>query len=338
MAEDQVANRFDDVVLPWQEANWQRLFAAKSSGRMPHALLLTGNIGLGKSRFAHRLAASLLCRDPQEDDGKPCGHCQSCRLLRAETHPDFTWIQPEEPGKAIKIDAIREFTQKGALTSRSGGFKAIIVEPADALNIAAANSLLKTLEEPVEHTVIILVTANAGRLPATIRSRCQRYHFTPPDESSAVTWLNQRLAGSDDVHLLLSLASGAPLLALQFAQNGTLVERSKMIDELYAIIKNRQDPLAVALRWNGLDQVRLIKWLSGWVIDLIRLKIAPESANIINVDERERLQALARKVNSRKLYGLMDRLFEANRTLGAQLNTQMQLESLLLDWAGISVE
>ena len=334
MDEPSVINK--SVLLPWHDTNWQRLIASKKADRMPHALLLTGGAGLGKSHFAHLLASLLLCENVR-DDGMPCGDCQSCRLLRSDTHPDFTLIEPEEPGKAIKIDTIREFTQKGTLTSRSGGYKAIIIEPADALNTAAANSLLKTLEEPVARTVIILVTANAGRLPATIRSRCQRYHFTPPDENFAVEWLNQKVEDSNTA-LLLSLASGAPLLALKYAEDGTLSERAKMIEELLTMLKGNQDPIRIAHRWSNLDQKGVVKWFSGWVIDLIRLKIAPESAAIINIDQREHLQALARNVNSRKLYALMDRLFEANRTLGAQLNTQMQLESLLLDWVGIGAE
>ncbi|AKH19629.1 DNA polymerase III subunit delta' [Sedimenticola thiotaurini] len=324
-----------EAVLPWQATHWQRLMAAKQSARLPHALLLTGGLGLGKSWFAHRLAAALLCTEPQEE-GRPCGNCQGCRLLRAGSHPDFTWIQPEEPGKAIKIDAIREFTQKEGLTSRSGGYKIIIIEPADALNTAAANSLLKTLEEPVERTVMVLVTANAGRLPATIRSRCQRYHFTPPDPATAQNWLAEQIHGNGDLPLLLSLASGAPLLALNYAREGILEERARVLDDLIGILKG-SDPIGVALRWSKLDQLSLINWFSGWVIDLIRLKIAPESAHIMNVDQRDRLHALARKVNSRKLYALLDQLLEANRTLGSQLNTQMQLESLLLNWAGIGV-
>jgi len=325
-----------EAVLPWQATNWQRLMAARQSGRMPHALLLTGGLGLGKSWFAHRLAAALLCTEPQAE-GRPCGSCQGCRLLRAGTHPDFTWIQPEEPGKAIKIDAVREFTQKEGLTSRSGGYKIIIIEPADALNTAAANSLLKTLEEPVERTVMVLVTANAGRLPATIRSRCQRYHFTSPEPTIAQSWLAEQIPDSAHIPLLLSLASGAPVLALNYARDGILEERARVLDDLVGILKGG-DPIAVAERWSKLEQLSLINWFSGWVIDLIRLRMAPESAHIMNVDQRDRLHALARKVNSKKLYALLDQILEANRTLGAQLNTQMQLESLLLNWAGIGVE
>ncbi len=322
--------------LPWQMNQWQRLFEAKKDNRLPHALLLTGSAGLGKSHFAHLLAASLLCNAPQETD-TPCGVCKGCRLVDADTHPDYTLITPEEPGKAIKIDTIRQFTQRGSLTSQSGGFKVIIIEPADALNTAAANSLLKTLEEPVDRTVMILVSASAGKLPATIRSRCQQYHFTPPTATTAVAWLNEHVNDSDP-SLLLSLASGAPLLALKYATEGALAERTKMIEELTGIFKKTDNPISIALRWSQLDQGSVVKWFSGWVIDLIRVKIGSESAAIINIDQRERLHALSRKVNSKKLYALMDRLFEANRTLGAQLNTQMQLESLLLDWADIGVE
>lgn len=334
MTDDSLYN--ERTLLPWQMAQWQRLLEAKKSHRFPHALLLTGSAGLGKSHFAHLLVASLLCQNPQESD-TPCGVCKGCRLVAADTHPDYTLIRPEEPGKAIKIDTIRQFTQRGSLTSQSGGYKAIIIEPADALNTAAANSLLKTLEEPVDDTVLILVTASAGRLPATIRSRCQQYHFTPPNPSSAIAWLNEQVQGVNP-SLLLSLASGAPLLALKYANDGSLEERAQMIKELTGILRKNDSPITIALRWSKLDQNSVIKWFSGWVIDLIRVKIGSESADIINIDHREHLQALSRKVNSKRLYALMDRLFEANRTLGAQLNTQMQLESLLLDWADIGVE
>lgn len=324
--------------LPWQASNWQRLSGCIESDRMPHAVLLTGTAGVGKARFARALAAALLC-EAKDGQGVACGTCKGCRMLQAGTHPDFTLIQPEEPGKAIRIDTIREFTARGALTSQSGGYKAIILEPADALNTAAANSLLKTLEEPVERTVMILVTSRPGRLPATIRSRCQRYDFPPPEAAGARAWLQQQGIGDpSQAELLLSLAAGAPLRALDYARNGTLEERDDMIRETQAILAGKEDPVVVAQRWSQLDQGQVIQWFSGWLIDIIRLKIASQAAAIINIDQRERLQVLAREVNSKRVYALLDRLIEANRTLGAQLNTQMQLESLLLDWADLGVE
>lgn len=336
---DETAWIAGSIPLPWQVSHWQRLSACIRSDRMPHAVLLTGASGVGKAYFARLLAAALVCHE-KDQQGIACGKCKNCRMLEAGTHPDFILIQPEEPGKAIRIDVIREFTRKGSLTSQTGGYKAIILEPADALNTAAANSLLKTLEEPVERTVMILVTSRSGRLPATIRSRCQRYDFPPPNTGIAQKWLEQQESVKDpgQGRLLLSLASGAPLQALDYARNGTLEERASMIKETRSILKGQLDPVAVALRWSQLDQRNVIQWFSGWLIDIIRLKIASQSADIINIDQRELLQVLAREVNSKKVYALLDQLIEANRTLGTQLNTQMQLESLLLDWADLGVK
>ena len=314
--------------LPWHEQNWKRLLSAKASGRLPHALLLTGAQGLGKHNFAVRLAASLLCKSPDEN-GKPCGGCQSCHLFKAGTHPDFTRIEPEEPGKAIRIDTIREFTGKGALTSQSGGYKVTIIEPADAMNTAAANSLLKTLEEPVDWTVMVLVSNRPGRLPATVRSRCQQYAFNAPNRQQSVQWLSGHVSQADPA-LLLALSSGAPLEALKLADPETLSERKKMLDEFVAVINCKQDPVTVAERWNKQEFSRSMHWLCGWLIDMIRLKMVPDSSEIINLDQRERLQALGLKLESRRLYQLLDRIFEAIRTLGSQLNSQMILEGVLL--------
>lgn len=314
--------------LPWHEQNWKRLLSAKASGRLPHALLLTGTQGLGKHRFAVRLAASLLCKS-SDQSGRPCGSCQSCHLFKAGTHPDFTLLEPEEPGKAIRIDTIREFTGKGSLTSQSGGYKVTIIEPADAMNTAAANSLLKTLEEPVSWTIMILVSNRPGRLPATVRSRCQQYAFSAPDRRQSVEWLSDHV-GQADPALLLALGSGAPLEALKLADPETLSERKKMLDEFVAVMNHQQDPVIVAERWNKQELSRSLHWLCGWLIDMIRLKMVPESSEIINLDQRERLQALGLKLESRKLYQFLDRVYLAIRTLGSQLNSQMILEGVLL--------
>ncbi len=314
--------------LPWQEQNWKRLLSAKVSGRLPHALLLTGTQGLGKYRFAVRLAASLLCKSPDQS-GRPCGSCQSCHLFKADTHPDFTLIEPEGPGKAIKIDTIREFTEKESLTSQSGGYKVTIIEPADAMNTAAVNSLLKTLEEPVSWTVMILISNRPGRLLATVRSRCQQYAFSAPDRRQSVQWLSGHV-GQADPALLLALGSGAPLEALKLADPETLSERKKMLDEFVAVMSHQQDPVMAAERWNKQDLSRSLHWLCGWLIDMIRLKMVPESPGLINLDQRECLQALGLKLESRELYLFLDRVYQAIRTLGSQLNSQMILEGVLL--------
>ncbi|MES9858000.1 MAG: DNA polymerase III subunit delta' [Sedimenticola sp.] len=316
------------VVMPWHSENWQRLQQARERGRLPHALLITGAEGLGKHPFGVRLAASLLCKSPM-DAGQPCGNCQGCHLFKAETHPDYRRIEPEEVGKAIKVDAIREFTSKETLTSQAGGFKVAIIEPADALNIAAANSLLKTLEEPVDWTIMILISSRPGRLPATIRSRCQRYHFVAPERAQAIEWLShQGVAQSPE--LLLSLTSGSPLTALASADPELLAERKRMLDEFSAIVKQERDPVAVAERWDKLPFARTLHWFCSWIVDMIRLRSVNEALEVINTDQRQRFLLLAQEMDLKQLYDLLDRTYEAIRLSSAQLNTQMLLEGLLM--------
>ncbi|MET0047708.1 MAG: DNA polymerase III subunit delta' [Sedimenticola sp.] len=319
-----------DLAFPWHEAIWERLQTARNSGRLPHALLLTGAEGVGKHQFAIRLAQSLLCEQPS-DRGEACGACKGCHLFQAGTHPDYTRIEPEEPGKAIRIDTVRAFTGKEGFTSQAGGFKVIIFEPADALNVAAANSLLKTLEEPVPWTVMILTTSNPGRLPATIRSRCQQVVFHTPERSAAESWLKDQ--GIDNPGLLLDMTSGAPMKALEMADPETLQARQSMLDEFINIHARKLDPVVVASRWSKLDLPRVLPWVCGWVIDILRLKTAATPPSLVNPDQKERLQGLAGELELIRLYKLLDVVYESVRTMGSQLNAQMILERILLGWA-----
>jgi len=304
---------------------------AHKGGRLPHALILTGATGLGKSQFAALLAHSLFCETP-DAAGLPCEQCRGCHLLRVGNHPDYRHIEPEEMGKAIKIDTIRAFVDKSALTALAGGYKVAVIEPADAMNTAAANSLLKTLEEPVPWTIIILVTSRPERLPATIRSRCQRITFPIPPRKQAIQWLAAE-GNQDNSELLLAMGSGAPLLAKALSVPDILRERTQMVDEFYGALKGKCDPIAVAGRWEKLEFPLVLNWLAGWLIDMLRLKIEAKPPVLYNPDQIQRLQLMAQILDFRVLYGMLDRVYEANRTIGAQLNIQLQLEGLLLAWA-----
>jgi len=318
--------------LPWHQMHWQRFLNSVEGARLPHAILLTGASGLGKRHFANRLAANLLCDAPSAS-GWPCGKCRGCQLLSAGTHPDLNPIEPEEPGKAIKIDSIRAFVQKEVLTSQLSGYKVIIIEPADALNVAAANSLLKTLEEPVAHTVMLLISDQPAKLPATIRSRCSQFQFAKPEEGLALDWLSSAIGNEFDPSLLLSLANGAPLKAIALADPDLLAEREKMLGEFAAIINQRVDPVITAARWDKLSLKQVLEWFTSWVVDMIRVQVNSKNAVLINIDQMTLLRDLGSNVQSKQLHLMLEELYQARRTLGGQLNTQMLLEGLLLKWS-----
>jgi DNA polymerase-3 subunit delta' len=284
---------------------------------------------MGKHALVEALAHSLLCESPGSD-GKPCGDCRGCRLFLSGNHPDFSVIAPEEEGKAIRIDAIREFTASEGLTSHSGGYKVILIEPAEAMNRAAANSLLKTLEEPVASTLIILNSARPADLPATIRSRCQQVNFAPPPEETARRWLETQTQ-SGDSGILLQLAAGAPLLALQYADQDILEQRQRMLEEFAAVIEEKLDPVDIAGKWEKLDLSRSLHWISGWIIDILKLAAGCNPQNLINRDQQKRLQGISVKLELKRLHRFLDLLYQANRSIDSTLNKRLLLEELLLN-------
>jgi DNA polymerase-3 subunit delta' len=313
---------------PWQQEIWDRLQQARSAARLPHALLFVGNRGMGKRALVEALAQSLLCESPGID-GKPCGECRGCRLFLSGNHPDFGVIAPEEEGKAIRIDSIREFTASEGLTSHSGGYKVMLIEPAESMNRAAANSLLKTLEEPVASTLIILNSARPADLPATIRSRCQQVNFPPPSEEMAGKWLDSQ-TGVKQSETVLQLASGAPLLALQYAGQDVLEQRQQMLGEFAAVIEEKLDPVDIAGRWEKHDFSRSLHWLSSWIVDILKLRSGADSQHLINRDQYKRLHGISVRLELKRLYRFLDLLYEINRNIDSTLNKRLLLEELLL--------
>jgi len=317
--------------LPWQTEIWRRLWQARRSQRLPHALLFTGQAGMGKGHFARCLAQALFCERPA-DHGVSCGLCHNCRLFATGSHPDYHLIAPAQDAKTqeIKVDAIRDLIERGVLTSSSGGQKVILIAPADHMNTAAANSLLKTLEEPVSSTLLILLTSQPNRLPATVRSRCQRSEFSA-DRARARSWLVQHTEHPRP-GLLLDLAGGAPLYALAMAQPEVLRERATMLSEFENSLHGRQDPLAVAERWAQLEPLHVLNWISGWVLDMLRLRHSPGAAPLFNTDQRETLATLAEQVEPKGLYRLLDEVLAGRREATSTLGKQFMLESILITW------
>ncbi len=320
--------------LPWHTHQWHTLNAARASGRMPHALLLRGPEGVGKHRFAERLAARLLCEHDVAQE-RPCATCRACRLVAAGTHPDLAHIGPLEGKTAIAIEQIRDLIEYVSLTRQYASQKVVLLAPADALTRPAANSLLKTLEEPPGSAVFVLISHRSTLLPATIRSRCQVVDFPVPPADVAREWLAARLDAGGDPQTLLALAQGAPLAALDLAtRESGLAGRTELLEDLVALAAGGADPVAAAARWRRWGLRAVVHWLCGHTADLIRLKCVPGRPKVTSTDLREPMQSLAQNLNLLFLFEFFDECLEARRALDLRqnLNEQLVLESLAVGW------
>ncbi|MDD5034782.1 MAG: DNA polymerase III subunit delta' [Methylococcaceae bacterium] len=313
--------------MDWLAGHWRRLSAHVETGRLPQALLIAGREGLGKGLLAEAFAKRLLCRHPGD---YACGQCPSCHLFEAHTHPDFLRVEPEEPGKIIPVDAIRGLIANLALKPQYSGHRVVVITPAHQMNAASANGLLKTLEEPDEHTLLLLLTDSPENLPATILSRCQRLDIAIPDRVQALSWLQGKNQG--DAEVLLTLAGGAPLKALQLAEAGIIEKRGEFFAAWYDLLRQVEEPAKVAEAWSKFPGETLTEWMVSWTMDLIRLRSAPHRSLIDNADLLESLQAAARKLNLRSLFAYLDQLQAARRMLSGQVNRQLVLEELLIRW------
>ena len=237
-------------VPPWQAGDWSRLQARRDRDALPHALLLCGPAGLGKRAFARSFAHGLLCM--QALGGYACGRCRSCLLLAAGTHPDLVELtcglrRDGTSRTEIVVEQIRDLSARLAMNSQFGGWQIACIDPADAMNTAAANALLKTLEEPSARTLLVLLADAPERLPPTIRSRCQRIEFRQPEADDALAWL--RAEGVSEEQQALAAAGGNPGLARDWARAGMLEQRGTVRNELAALAAGRGDPGSVARRW-----------------------------------------------------------------------------------------
>ncbi len=318
------------MIYPWQQTQWQNVRQQLQADRLPHGLLLAGPQGMGKLHFAQQLMASLLCQKV-DNEGLACGACSSCLLLAAQTHPDLSVLQAEAPGKAIKVDDVRRLGAQLNLTSQYGGYRVALIVDAHDMNINAANSLLKTLEEPTGGTILILVSSSPQKLPITVRSRCQAMAFKGPTTQQAVSWLEGQGVVPADVSGLLGLAHGAPLLALELQQGELLAHHQLLISSLLGVIKN-QPVVDRAEQLHKLPLPYLLNWLYDWVQDLIKLAQCGESATLVHEAWKKDLRQLATRCRLQGLYEYLDQLVKCKQLQTFPLNTQLLWEDLLLSW------
>lgn len=334
-----------DPLYPWQRNLWQRLLLLRE--RMPHAILLHGRQGIGKLVFAQALAHALLCESP-EGDGHACGQCVSCGWLGQGNHPDFRLIEPEDRGedevaenldearlttkakkksRHILIDQIRALGDLVGLTAHRHGLRVVILHPAETLNLNAANALLKMLEEPPPATLFILVTHQLPRLLPTIRSRCHKIAMTMPRRGDAESWL----AAQGVVNPAFSLAQsgGAPLAALEADQ----AEQRAGIEAFatHLVRGERIDPATAAAHWSKEDYALALSALQKWNYDLFASRLANQVRYY--PAQATSLQAMGKSVDLNSLLDFQRKLVQAQAQANHPLNTELQLEALLVRYS-----
>ena len=310
----------------------------RQQNRLAHALLFQGPNGTGKKQCACELAKSLLCSQP-DASGLACGHCDACNLVSAGTHPDLRQLKPTPPASStsanpvltIKIDALRDMYRALSETSQFGGYRVAVIEDADRMPTQAANSLLKTLEEPGSNTLLVLVSSHPHHLPVTIRSRCQSIRFQVPETRVALDWLAAN--GITQAQTALKLAHGAPLLARDYAE-AHAGEREFLVKALNAG-SSGEASIRYAQKLAQMPREYLLAWLFDWVGDLGRLLTIGSDAELVNEDQRKALEARARQADKVRVFGLQDQICELMKAEGIALNLQLLWENLLISWDNV---
>ena len=318
----------------WQKSQWQQITQRAS---LPHALLLRGRAGTGKHDFAIALSKALLCAAPKTDK-TACGTCQNCVWFAEDGHPDFKLIAPEDaetsdevPKKKtakksqISVAQIRQLIDYLSLsTHQVNSRRVVLISPAETLNSASANALLKMLEEPPSNTLFLLVTSQPQRLLATIMSRCQAIDLPLPSKTESLNWLHQQ--GVNNAENALNLAGGAPLLALQIAEDGAVIAAlSKHLS-----LGGQLDAFACAPLFTGLGMERALDTLQKWVFDLAACKLAQNLH--YHLSHGNVLQALCKSVNLQLLLRFQQQLLDAKKLANHPLNNELQLENILLQY------
>lgn len=335
-------------MFPWLEDNWLQLQQLRA--RLPHAMLFYGPQGIGKTDFVELFAQSLLCEDVQPG-GYPCGACASCGWFAQHNHPDYRRVRPEvldgedaaedaeggeekktvkaskAPSKEIKIDQIRALSDFMNVSTHRSGMRVIVLYPAEGLNTAAANALLKTLEEPPPDTIFLLVSNRLDRLLPTILSRCRKFALALPTRQAGLAWLQQQQVKDADVWL--AEQGGAPLAAFHAAQG----DGREIMDELLRSLCHPGIGVALktAERLQKTPVSDLVGWQQRWLYDLFALKSGAEIRYYPRF--RKELAALSERVDTVAIAAALKAAGERRAIADHPLSARLFIEDMLVDYS-----
>ncbi len=340
----------DIAQFPWTQSAWER--TASTLDTLHHGLLITGVAGIAKREFAVALGQLLLCESPTAQR-QSCGQCRNCALFNAGTHPDFHVLTTEtewrdgrmallakycdryqdigardkraNPGRVIPVDQVRLLIERFYAHAHIATRKIALIVPADRMNINAANALLKLLEEPPANSILILLSATPGYLPATIRSRCFQIALTLPDHVSASAWLGTHMPAADATRVL-HLSNGGPLDALQMYKDGILQMQDQFLRGITDLASGKTSALDLAARLKAHDFMHVLDWLHRFNCEMIK-----GICGINTADSRTISRLNPARLSAEKVFALYDKIGNYRRIAREQLNEQLAMEELMLE-------
>lgn len=336
-------------LYPWLNDTWGKLLPLIARRQLGHGLLIKGSAGLGKLSLSQHLAQALLCEcelcqhtktaiesqiSPAASLELPCGRCHSCKLVLAGTHSDLQLISSDS--RSIGVDSIRQLSQVLSESPRLGRAKVAIINDAEKMTEAAANALLKTLEEPAGQATLLLVTAHPERLLPTIRSRCQQWLVPTPETNLALAWLAQQgldLNTEASWRGALNVNQGSPLATLAYLQAGLDQGRHALLSQFSQLAE--QPHTLTAVHSALLAQKVHLLWLQLLLQDALQLALGLTPASLRLIDNQElafHLSQVGVEHLERALSGLLQLKAGAQTSVGRPVNASLQLSLWLNDW------
>ncbi|AHG22240.1 DNA polymerase III subunit delta' [Chania multitudinisentens RB-25] len=316
---------------PWLNTSYRQLIGQYAAGRGHHALLLHAAPGNGDEALLYALSRWLLCQ--QRNGGKSCGECHSCRLMLAGNHPDYHVLALEKGKSSLGIEPIRQVIETLYSHAQQGGAKVVWLPQAELLTEAAANALLKTLEEPPANTFFLLACREPAHLLATLRSRCFYWHLANPDEAFSLQWLN-RLSPRNpaDCVTALRLHDGAPIAAEQLLQPEHWQQRMALCSVLNTALP-QQDMLLLLPALNHDNAAERLHWLSALLVDAMKWQQGAASY-VVNQDQQPLIQQLANRLSSTSLQQIVQQWLHCRHQLlnVVGVNRELLLTEQLLGW------
>lgn len=313
--------------MKWHFSSWEKINSARKNGKLPHALLITGEQGVGKKLFSDQLSQSLLCKSPTNLEA--CNNCSACKTYLSGAHPDFLEIDLLEDKQQISVDQIRKITTFLNKSRSFDAYKVVLIQNVDRLNLNASNSLLKSLEEPTKQTILILVSSQYSQLLATVKSRCQRLMIPTPSFEDGFEWLNSQSDDNNDekskelIKRKLILSSNKPLQALDLTEDD-LEQHDDFLNDLILLSKAQINLLHVAKKWEPYEFKTLLDWQLRYLQNNIK-------SHLTNINYNE-INELNDCIDKSSYWHLYKDLLHLKQTVHTSVNTLMSIENMLLLW------